>query len=906
MWSGGGPGSNWTTAGNWSTGVPSTLATSTQTIDFTGATGLTPAMNGAYHAGILEFDASATGAFNVKEGNNTLTLQGATPTIDQLSSSNQTVSGGTVAFSSGGLIDVGGTGSLTISSLITGTGTLTIQSTGTLILSGANTGYTGPLVLTTGMLQASTSASALGTGLVTVDSGSTLNLTGTLTYANALNLNGTGVGGVGALEKTAAGTTTVSGPIALAGNTTIGSAAGTLVLGTGGITGTNTNLTLNGAGALSVTDKIATGSGTVTLSGTGTTTFAGTTANTYTGVTTVNSGTLALDAAATAVDGNLTVNGGTVTDTLSNQIATTSNLTLDGGTLKLNANTEQVASLAGITGATLAIGTGALTISGASTTSFGGAITGSGTINKSGSGTLDLTGATQAFTGTWNLSSGILNAGAANATGTGNSTVAVSGTGDLQVQGGVTLADKLNLSTLGGGNGAVENVSGSNIISGAVTISGTSAIESDAGTLTLSGALGVGTSTLTFQGSGNTTLSGGVTGSGAVDMTGNGTLSLTKANSSFTGTWNESNGILNASAANATGAATSTVAVTGTGDFQVQGGVSNQSLLHLSTLGNGSGAIESVTGTNTLTGAMTVSGNSTIQADSGTLTASGAIGLGANTLNVAGAGNTTLSGLITGTSASALKMNGTGTLTVSKSNTGFLGTVTVTSGTLQTGIANAFTSSTAITVNTGAIMNLNNLSQNIGSLQDAGTLAFGTGATLTLSSGSSMLNGLLTGSGTLVLGTGSTLTLGANFSDTNLNITLAGGTLDLIGKTDTFGNLSVTSTSIIDFGGAAGSVLSVNKVTASAGVTLNVNNWSNYVDFFYSVTSPGSQGTAPIDQINFDGLGGALTHWNAYTDGPGPGHQITPAPEPATFGAVLVGLTLAAIGVYRRRRVGGD
>ena len=87
------------------------------------------------------------------------------------------------------------------------------------------------------------------TGSVTVDSGSTLNLTGTLTYANALNLNGTGVGGVGAVEKTGNGTTTVTGPITLAGDTTIGSAAGTLALSTGGITGTNTNLTLNGAGA---------------------------------------------------------------------------------------------------------------------------------------------------------------------------------------------------------------------------------------------------------------------------------------------------------------------------------------------------------------------------------------------------------------------------------------------------------------------------------------------------------------------------------------------------------------------------------------------------------------------------------------------------------------------------------
>jgi len=34
------------------------------------------------------------------------------------------------------------------------------------------------------------------------------------------------------------------------------------------------------------------------------------------------------------------------------------------------------------------------------------------------------------------------------------------------------------------------------------------------------------------------------------------------------------------------------------------------------------------------------------------------------------------------------------------------------------------------------------------------------------------------------------------------------------------------------------------------------------VDYFYSKHEPGAQGTAPIDQIVFNGGSGSATHWN--------------------------------------------
>jgi hypothetical protein len=228
--------------------------------------------------------------------------------------------------------------------------------------------------------------------------------------------------------------------------------------------------------------------------------------------------------------------------------------------------------------------------------------------------------------------------------------------------------------------------------------------------------------------------------------------------------------------------------------------------------------------------------------------------------------------------------------------------VAVNGGTLQTNVNNAFKATTAVTVSSGATLSLDGTTQSLGTLSDAGALSFGTSSTLTLGSGSSLLSGTLTGSGTLVLGAGSTLTLGANFSDPNLNITLAGGTLMLNGTTDTFGALNVTSSSILDFASPSTSQFDVSGVTLSTGAQLSVNHWTDGTDYFYSSTSPGTMGQPPINQIVFSGYTGNQTHWNTYTSGPENFNQITPTPEPATYGAIFIGISLAGIIIHRRRR----
>jgi autotransporter-associated beta strand protein len=607
-------GSNW--VGN---GTPSTTAGSTQKLEFTGTTGMAPNMSTSYSANSLKFD-SAAGAFTVTQSGNTLTLDGSVPSIIQQSASNQVISGGTIAVSANSVVDVSGAGSLTISSALSGTGSLTKLSGGTLALSGNNSGYSGAIGIDAGTVQVSGSNNVLGTGSTTVLSGGTLQVNGALTLANALSLTGTGAVGAGALYSTpgAGNTATLSGAVTLGGSTMVDSGSGTLVL-SGGITGSGDNLTLTGAGNTTISGAIVTGAGGVTLSGAGTTTFSG--ANSYTGTTTVNSGTLNLST--TAVDGNLTISGGTVNDNASNQIATTSTLAVNSGSFNLLGHTESVWNLSGIPGGTVALGAGTLTVVGTGASTFGGSITGTGTLANTNTGELILTGASSGFTGNVNLSNGVIIAADSSATGT--ATVNVSSSGNFEVQGGSTLGSNFNLSTNGAstGNGAIENLSGNNSITGTVTLSANSRVQSDAGTLTLGGAVSAGTYTLNVGGSGNTTINGAITGAAGSSLTkdGSGTLGIGASNSSFSGT----------------------VAVNA-GTLQT----------------NINNAFKNTTAVTVASGA-TLSLNGTTQS-LGTLASSGALSFGTSSTLTLGSGSSTLGGTLTGSGTLILGAGSTLTL----------------------------------------------------------------------------------------------------------------------------------------------------------------------------------------------------------------------------------------------------
>jgi fibronectin-binding autotransporter adhesin len=757
-WDGGGNNNSWSTGNNWvGNTAPVVNTASNQKLDFTGTVRLAPAMTNNYYVNALKFD-SAAGAFNINEGGYTLNLQGTLPSIIQQSANNQAITGGTVALGASSVVDVSGSGSLTIGSAISGAGSLTKLGGGTLALSGNNNGYSGAVSVNAGILSVSTSNNVLGTGATTVQSGGTLQITDGRTLANAITLNGFGAGGIGALDANpgAGNTATLSHSIALGSDTTIAADSGTLAL-TGGITGTNTNLMLNGAGNINVSSAIATGTGGVTLGGAGTTTFSGA-ANTYTGLTTINGGTLNLSktAGTTAIAGNLTVNGGTVNENTSNQIAAASTLTVNGGTFALaGGRSNTLANVNSASGSTVSLGSGStLTINTAGSSVVNGVITGTGSLTTSGTGIVTL-GNNNSYSGGTTISNVVT---ALNSGSLGTGTATINSGGNLQVQGGITLANNFTLNSPG-----------------------------------------------------------------------------TAAND---------------------------------------------------------GAVQNVSGNNTIAGTVTLGGNSRLQSDSGMLTVSNSVGLGANTLNVGGAGNTTAAGIISGTGG--LTKDGTGTLTLSGNNT-YAGGTNVNAGTLQLGGSERIADGSAVAVASGATLNLNTYTETIGALSGAGTVQLG-GGTLVVGSGgaSSTFGGAFAGGDTGTFkktGTG-TLTLGAGLNLAGGSLTLDGGKLDLGGFTSTFGSLAVTTNSIIDFGTGSGSILNLNSLAIAASMTLTIANWTDSVDYFYSLLNP----AANLGQIVFTGFASS-TKWQSFD------HQITPVPEPSTYGAalMLLGLSLGAWQCWRRR-----
>jgi autotransporter-associated beta strand protein len=133
-----------------------------------------------------------------------------------------------------------------------GTVALTKQGAGIFTLSGTNT-YSGSTTVSAGTLDAA-NASALGAtaGGTTVSSGATLNINNVAIGAEAVTLNGNGVGGAGAL--TATGTASLSGAVTLASASRIGVTGGNSLSLSG---------TVEGPGALDIL-----GGGTVTLGNT--------------------------------------------------------------------------------------------------------------------------------------------------------------------------------------------------------------------------------------------------------------------------------------------------------------------------------------------------------------------------------------------------------------------------------------------------------------------------------------------------------------------------------------------------------------------------------------------------------------------------------------------------------------
>jgi fibronectin-binding autotransporter adhesin len=396
------------------------------------------------------------------------------------------------------------------------TGSLTKIGAGTLTLSGANA-YTGTTTISAGTLTLGAS-NVLATGSTVAVNGGTFNIntrnntvagvqlasgsitgtTGVLTSTTAYDVQSGTVsailaGGVG-LNKTTAGTVTLSGANTYTGGTTI--SAGTLQIGSGGTTGSvagdivnNAALTFNRSNALTYAGVIS-GTGAVTQSGTGTLTLAGN--NTYTGLTTIAAGTLVAQnatALGTTTAGTTVVAGATL------EIA--DGVAIGAETLNLSGAGVGSNGALSVTSGSASFG-GAITLDASASIGGNGSLTLGGTVNDISAGTSTLT---QVGSGPLIFSNtvGATNALAAVTTSAGQTTAinggSVTTTGAQAYGGSVTTSGATTLTSTGGGN-IILNNTGNNFggelmlsTSGAASIVSSTALTlgaSSVGTLTLS------------------------------------------------------------------------------------------------------------------------------------------------------------------------------------------------------------------------------------------------------------------------------------------------------------------------------------------------------------------------------------------------------------------------------------
>ncbi len=465
-------------------------------------------------------------------------------------------------------------------------------------------------------------------------------------------------------------------------------------------------------------------------------------------------------------------------------------------------------------------------------------------------------------------------AGGGGNTGEGGGGAAFGGA--VFVRQGATL--KIGDGSFDGSNGVTAGTGANNGAaagSGLFLMSGTTTTFDPIGTLTIAGTIADDSAASLPSGNGYTAGSGA---GAAIDKTGTGTLALSGANT-YSGGTALNGGTLKISNGSALG--TGNVALNGgtTGvivdldgnmsvanNFVVSGDPTYNVLTNDTTTISGQiGGLGDVVvnnggagylGTLTLTGANTYSGGTTLDGGALIVSNSSALGTGAVTLNGGTAGvtvyfnknmtvandftvsgdptfnvltgdTTTISGQISGSGDVVVNNGGvftTGTLVLSNASNDYTGPTAVDAGTLKAGAANVFGSNSAMTVASGAALDLGGFNESIGSLAGAGTVASGVAGSATLTTGgdnsSTTFSGAIqNGFGTVALtktGSGS-FTLSGTDAYTGAT-TIDGGTLNVNGS------IASSSGVIVNSGGTLGGTGIVPTTTVNSGGTLAPGN----------------------------------------------------------------------------------
>ncbi len=857
--------------------------------------------------GVLSFlgSSTATNATIINAG--TLTISGLTASeisIGSLSGTAGTVNVGAKKLKTGVLNT-----STTVASLISGVGgTLEKQGSGTLTLTGANT-YSGGTTVSSGSLQIGAGGTVGSIAGDVINNAALLfNRSNNLTYAGI-------VLGVGTLTKLGAGVLTLTGNQTYSGDTII--SAGTVSIGSGGASGSIAgNIVNNAAVIFNRSDSntyagVISGSGSLQKSGAGVLSVTGD--NLYTGTTTITTGTLSIgdggtsgsivgNSANSAIlrfnrSDNLAYNGvisgtgslqkqGAGILTLSGNNTYSGTTTISAGTLVLTGNKSGAGTTTvngttnlrvgngGVTGSIAGniVNNGTVSFNRSDAITYSSVISGLGVLEQLGSGILTLTGA-NTFSGGTTVSSGSLQIGAGGTVGSiagdviNNAALLFNRSNNLTYAGIVSGVG--TLTKLGAG---VLTLTGNQTYSGDTNISaGTVSIGSGGASGSIAGNI-VNNAAVIFNRSDSNTYAGVISGSGSLQKSGAGTLSLTD-NNSYTGQTFLNQGTISISQD----------ANLGTGGLTFNGGVlqnsANLTINRTATLNVGNGTFFTDAGTTlTYNGEITGVGqlrkmgdgtmilgsslnnysdgtlimDGTIQATTATLPGNVSVNSGAF-LEFAQNFDGTYNGVISG--AGDVIKDGSGNVTLTGIQT-YSGQTTINQGGIQgtsTSINNQNVNTTA--ANAALIFNQNFDGLYGGVLSGLGSLLkFGTG-TVTLAGASTYTGGTFIDTGalrisaaenigsstsSLVFFSGALITTASMTLDNSTHLGLLGGTF----ATDPATALRLN-----------GPVMGVGSLTKEGSGTLILNNSNN--------TYTG--GTIVQDGILKAGVAGGLRDHSQYT-----------------------------------------
>jgi len=770
---------------------------------------------------------------------------------------------------------------ITLSGAVTGSGAVTIdsndtvtsgnQTNGNFVLNNAASTWNGALNLIRGnAFFQNVAAGGTATAYVGFDGIINFNQFGRVTYRNVNGASFTrtaainfAAGAMGELRPDNLSTTlaenytlTQSGALNLnAGSIArfaLGDAASNLVL-SGGVV-------LNGIASFGVNsgdaDSLVTISG-IGISGTGTLNI-----NDEDGVWTTTSTRLAINAASTFI-GDTTLTEGFLI--LGHKDALSAGSLTILGASTLEASTNLSASGSGpVPNAVILAST--LTVSLSNDLSLSGILSGSGALTKTGSGTLTLNASNPNFSGAISLeptsgaNRGVIVANASSALGTGavRATFLIGATGaQVQLNNGITLANAFTTTgagAAGGLSGIIRSVTGANVLTGNVILTGgggSSTYRADSGaSLAFNGNIGADTNTSRYI---------ILVGAGDFSFGAGGSIVPTLTTTGTTGLWSTNTGT---TTINSTANTYALVTAIGAGNTLVVANLSNGGvagslgaaavtatnlLLDGGTLKySGSGAqstdrLFSIGSADNSGGGATLDASGATSADTMSFVGAGAIGFngisgagtsgaetGVRTLTLTGTntGANTLTSIISDQAAStgvtSVTKSGVGTWVINGVNT-YTGATSITGGTLATSGDARLASTSGVTVGSTTTLSLGG-NETINSLTNSGTVTIASGKTLTTGSSSYSLAGIVTGDGSLTKAGAGILTLssGGTFSYAGLS-TVSNGTL-AFGADDQLGNSNAITVSggVLDFGGFSDTVgvvtLSSGSITSTTGV----------------------------------------------------------------------------------------